>query len=69
LPLSVGRYELRLIGSVPELWDAARAMHHCADMFVDAHGNIIIVSVRDRPAHTSPSRHGPVCARAERLAP
>ena len=51
--ITVRRYELRLIASVAELWDEARAMHHCAHVFANAcaSGRTIIVSVRDRQTH------------------
>jgi hypothetical protein len=48
--MSIGRFEMRPVSSVAELWEEARSMHHCADAFVDAcaRGDTIIVSVRDR---------------------
>lgn len=48
-----GRYEMRMIASVADLWSEARAMHHCAHLLAStcASGQTIIASVREHHTH------------------
>nr|MCU0769723.1 PcfJ domain-containing protein [Burkholderiaceae bacterium] len=46
--MPIGAYDMVALQSVRDLWDEARAMHHCVDGFVDrcAAGDTLVVSVR-----------------------
>lgn len=64
--LPIGAYDMVALQSVRDVWDQARAMHHCVDDFADrcAAGDALIVSVRSadeggrRMATALYERHG-----------
>ena len=47
---TVSEFVVRPLRSVRDLWAEARAMHHCADLFVDrcARGTVLLVSLRHK---------------------